>query len=95
MLMHPAAIIYDAQPMPSWRVWRPVDYADRKEGVPNPHFTSTLEGLGDRTRCTLIVRFRPVAVRDAAVGIGFTGPIEASNDRLTDYLKVMREEHFR
>jgi hypothetical protein len=50
----------------------------------------TLEDLGGRTRWEMIARFASVAERDAAVAMGFSGPIEASGDRLTEYLTTLR-----
>jgi len=71
---------------PERLVWR---HADRQDGGPTPSFTLTLDELGDRTRYTLVVRFDSIEQRNAAVGYGFTGPIEASHDRLVDHLKSM------
>ena len=71
--------------------WRHADHDERAAGTPAPQFTTTLEDLGDRTRCTMVARFRSIAERDAAVSFGFTGPIEGSNNRLSDYLKTIRQ----
>ncbi len=70
---------------PTRLVWR---HKESSFPGPNPHFTSTLEDIGPRlTQTTLVVRFASIEERDVAVGFGFTGPIEVSNDRLADYLE--------
>ena len=51
--------------------------------------TVTLEDLGPRTAWKMVARFRSVAERDAAISIGFRGPIEDSSDRLVGYLKKL------
>jgi uncharacterized protein YndB with AHSA1/START domain len=68
-------------------VWQHVDHGKRKDGPPTPVITVTLEGLGDRTRWKMVARFDSIAERDAAISKGFSKPIEASNNRLVDYLK--------
>ncbi len=73
---------------PARLVWQNADRDKVKEGL-NVRFTSTLEDLGERTRCILVAHFDSVADRDAAVGFGFTGPIERSHDRLAEYLKTL------
>ena len=74
---------------PSRLVWQHVDHGKRKEGLPTSVTTVTLEDLGDKTRYTMTARFSSMADREAAVAMGFTRPIEASNERLTAYLKTM------
>jgi hypothetical protein len=51
--------------------------------------TATLDDLGRQTRSTMEARFSSLADRDFAVGMGFTGPIAASNERLVQYLKAL------
>ena len=54
---------------------------------PRISFTVTLTQRGPRTAWKLVALFNSLQERDAAVGFGFSGPIEASNDRLAAYLK--------
>jgi uncharacterized protein YndB with AHSA1/START domain len=54
---------------------------------PRTSFTITLTGKGRQTTWKLVDLFNSLQERDAAVGFGFRGPIEASNDRLAAYLK--------
>ena len=70
-------------------VWQHRDYEGRGDDKTASRMTVTLEDLGGKTRWTLVTRFRSMQGRDAAVEFGFTRPIEASNDRLTGYLKEM------
>lgn len=72
---------------PGKLVWRPVDHANREESPPTSVITVTLEDLGEQTRWTMVAQFLSVAERDAAAAMGFGKPIEASSDRLVDYLK--------
>jgi uncharacterized protein YndB with AHSA1/START domain len=71
--------------------WRHADATEPQPG-PTPEFTATLEDLGDSTRCILLARFRSLADRDAAVVHGFTGPLEASHDRLARHLQTFAKE---
>lgn len=73
---------------PSRLVWQHEDHGRRKQGPPTSTMTVTLEDLGARTRWTLTARFLSLADREAALAIGFTRPIEASNDRLAEYLRA-------
>ena len=57
--------------------------------APTSVTTVAPEELGDKTRYTMTARFSSMADREAAVAMGFTRPIEASNERLTAYLKTM------
>ena len=50
-------------------------------------FTVTLTEKDRQTIWKLVALFNSLQERDAAVGFGFSGPIEASNDRLAAYLK--------
>lgn len=71
---------------PERLVWTHAD-APPAGGPPSAQITVTLEALGQRTRWKMVARFASVAERDAAVSIGFGGPIEASSDRLVGYLR--------
>lgn len=77
---------------PARLVWRHADHGTRASGPPTSETTVTLEDLGDRTAWTMVARFTSVTDRDAALAIGFTKPIEASNARLVDYLKTLSTE---
>ncbi len=78
---------------PTRLVWRHADDGQRKEGPPEAVITVTLQDMGNRTLWEMVARFRTFAERDAAVSLGFSKPIEASNDRLVEYLKkVWRKE---
>ena len=68
-------------------VWQSADHDRPKEGPPSSTITVTLEDLGARTGWRMVARFRSLADRDAAVSIGFSGPIRNSSDRLVEYLK--------
>jgi len=74
---------------PGRLVWQHRDHGQRTQGPPTSHMTVTLEALGQRTRWTLVARFGSLADREAAVAMGFSGPIEASNLRLAAYLPAM------
>jgi uncharacterized protein YndB with AHSA1/START domain len=52
----------------------------------------TLEDLGSRTSWTMVARFDAMDERNAAMAMGFTGPIEASNERLVGYLAIMSQD---
>ena len=49
----------------------------------------TLDDVGGRTRWRMVAEFNSPAEREAAVAIGFSRPIEISNDSLVEYLKTM------
>jgi len=72
---------------PQKLVWRNTDQGELAERRPSAVITVTLEDLGDQTRWKMVARFDSIAERDAAIAIGFTKPIEMSNDRLVEYLK--------
>ncbi len=74
---------------PSRLAWQHADHGRRKEGPPTSHTTVTLEDLGGRTCVTIVSRFESLAAREAAVAMGFTKPIEASNDRFDAYLRTL------
>lgn len=72
---------------PGKLVWQHVDHGARKGPPPTCRFISTLEDLGGTTRSILVAHFNSLADREAALGMGFTTPIEASNERLVAYLE--------
>jgi uncharacterized protein YndB with AHSA1/START domain len=74
---------------PSRLVWQHADHGTRKAGPPTCVMSVTLEDLGRRTRWTLVSRFDSLADRAAAIGMGFSRPIEASNESLTEYLRSL------
>lgn len=74
---------------PSRLVWQNLDHGKRKGPPPTCRFTTTLEEAGAKTRSTLVAEFSTLADRDYAIGMGFTGPNAASNDRLIEYLKTI------
>jgi uncharacterized protein YndB with AHSA1/START domain len=74
---------------PKRLVWQHVDHGERKEGPPTSVITVTLDDMDERTRWTMVARFHSLAERDAAVAMGFSNPINASSDRLVDYLKTL------
>jgi len=79
--------VFEEVEPPARLVWRHADPAPRAGGPPTCVTSVTLDELGPRrTRWTMVARFRSHADRDAAVRMGFTKPIEASNERLTAYL---------
>jgi uncharacterized protein YndB with AHSA1/START domain len=80
---------------PKRLVWQHVDHGRGKRDPPTCAFTVTLEDLGNRTGWKMVARFSSLAERDAAVAIGFTSPIEASNDRLVDHIEGLCEEEKR
>jgi uncharacterized protein YndB with AHSA1/START domain len=71
---------------PNRLVWQHIDHGKRKEGPPTCRTTVTFDDVGGKTRWTMVARFQSLADREAAVAIGFSRPIEASNERLTAYL---------
>jgi uncharacterized protein YndB with AHSA1/START domain len=73
---------------PSRLVWRHVDHGIR--GRPTCRTSVTLDDLGGRTRWRMVAEFNSPAECEAAVAIGFSRPIEASNLRLVEYLKTMQ-----
>jgi uncharacterized protein YndB with AHSA1/START domain len=69
--------------------WRHVDHGSRKDGPPTCRTTVTLDDLGGRTRWRMVAEFNSPSEREAAIAIGFSRPIEISNDSLVEYLKTM------
>jgi uncharacterized protein YndB with AHSA1/START domain len=74
---------------PGLLVWRHADHDTRRDGAPVPRITVTLEDLGAQTRWRMVAQFLTPAARDAALAMGFTGPIEASGERLVAYLPTI------
>ncbi len=74
---------------PQRLVWQHVGHGRRQGGPPTCLTTITLEDLGARTCWRMVARFNSLAEREAAVAMGFSRPIGASNERLTEYLKTM------
>jgi uncharacterized protein YndB with AHSA1/START domain len=83
-----AFVFLEIEP-PAKLVWQNADHGKRKGPPPTCLMTSTLEEVGGKTNTLLVVEFNSLADRDYAIGMGFTGPITASNDRLTEYLKTL------
>jgi len=74
---------------PKKLIWRHVDHGERRECLPTCVTAITLADIGEQTEWTMVARFRSVAERDAAIAMGFSKPIEASNDRLVQYLRKL------
>lgn len=74
---------------PKRLAWREVGHAQRKGGLPSCLITVSLEDMGERTGWNMVARFDSISERDAALAMGFVGPIAASNDRLVDYLRSL------
>jgi len=74
---------------PSRLVWQHADHDTRTDDLPVPRITVTLGDLGAQTRWRMVAQFQTPAARDAALAMGFSGPIEASGIRLTEYLPTM------
>jgi uncharacterized protein YndB with AHSA1/START domain len=81
-------VFVDVQPE-ARLVWQHSDHGKRKGPPPTCRFTSTLEDLGGKTRSVLVAQFNSLAERDAAIEMGFTSPIAASNERLVAYLETL------
>lgn len=78
---------------PARLVWQNAEHGKHREGPPTSVITVTLEDLGAyRTRWKMVACFSSLADRDAAIAMGFSKPIEASNNRLADYLPGMRDQ---
>ena len=76
---------------PSLLSWQHRDHGQRSEGPPTSITTITLEELAEQTRWTMVARFRSLADREAALALGYSGPIEASSERLDAYLETMED----
>lgn len=72
---------------PSRLVWQHVDHGKKKEGPPTSITTLTLDDLGGKTRWTMVARFSSMADRETALEMGYTKPIAASAEHLTEYLQ--------
>ncbi len=69
-------------------VWQQTD-SGHAGGPRDIVFTVTLQDLGDdKTGWRLLARFLSPEDREIALAIGFTGPIEASNQRMAEYLNT-------
>jgi uncharacterized protein YndB with AHSA1/START domain len=75
---------------PGRLVWQHTDHGKRQEGPPTSVTTVNLEEVGSQTRWTMVARFNSMKERDAAINMGFSRPIEASSDRLTEYLPTLK-----
>jgi uncharacterized protein YndB with AHSA1/START domain len=73
---------------PKVLAWRNAGNGKRNDGPPSAVITVTLHDLGGRTAWEMVARFQSLEDRDAAIAMGFSNPIEASNDRLVDYLET-------
>ncbi|UVK46580.1 SRPBCC domain-containing protein [Mesorhizobium sp. AR07] len=67
-------------------VWQHADHGVHQGGPPVSVTTVTLRDLGAQTRWEMITRFKSIAARDVAVGMGFIKPIAASTERLVQWL---------
>lgn len=70
-------------------VWQHADHGQRTSGPPTSVTTITLDEVGQKTRFTMLARWNSLAEREAALAMGYTRPIEASQERLVDYLQTM------
>jgi uncharacterized protein YndB with AHSA1/START domain len=66
--------------------WENVDHGQRRGMPPSSRITLTLDEIGARTRWMMVARFLSLEDRDAALGYGFSGPIDASANGLAIYL---------
>ncbi len=74
---------------PSRLVWQHQDHGKRTSGPPSCVHTVTLEEVLGGTQCRTEARFLSMADRAAALEMGFTRPIAASNERLVAYLATI------
>jgi uncharacterized protein YndB with AHSA1/START domain len=74
---------------PERLVWKTIKDENRKPAPPTAVITVTLEGVGNRTKWTLVARFDSFAERDVSAGMGFGQMIGMGADRIAEYLKVM------
>jgi uncharacterized protein YndB with AHSA1/START domain len=74
---------------PKRLAWRELGHIQRKGGPPSCLITVSLEDMGERTRWKMVARFDSISERDAALAMGFVGPIAASNDHLVGYLRSL------
>jgi uncharacterized protein YndB with AHSA1/START domain len=92
--LHMNFVFVEVDP-PKRLVWRDARREQRKGGPPSCLITVILEEMGARTRWNMVARFDSIAERDAALAMGFIGPIAASNDRLADYLGSLETKRSR
>jgi uncharacterized protein YndB with AHSA1/START domain len=85
----PMSFIFLEVEKPHRLVWQHADHGVRREGPPTCTITVTLEDMGRRTKWTMVARFDSLPARDAAIAVGFSKPIEASSDRLVEYLQQL------
>ncbi|HWO13929.1 MAG TPA: DUF1993 family protein [Polyangiaceae bacterium] len=76
---------------PSRLVWQHADHGQRRGGPPTARMEVTLQDIGKATRWTLVTRFDSMADREAALAVGFTGPIQASSEQLAQHLEALRQ----
>jgi uncharacterized protein YndB with AHSA1/START domain len=74
---------------PKRLVWRHVDHGKVMAGPPTSIITVTLDDVKGRTAWKMVARFGSLAERDAALAIGFSKRIEASNEQFVEYLKKL------
>ncbi len=70
--------------------WRSADAGRPGLGYRDNVMTVTLEADGSRTRWKLVTRFRSLADRDAAIGIGFTRVLGEGVEKLDAILRELR-----
>jgi uncharacterized protein YndB with AHSA1/START domain len=85
--LHMNFIFIDVE-KPKVLAWRNAGNGKRNDGPPSAVITVTLHDLGGRTAWEMVARFQSLEDRDAAIAMGFSNPIEASSDRLVDYLET-------
>ena len=61
----------------------------RAPGYRDNVMTVTLEEDGRRTRWKLVTRFRSLAERDAALGIGFTAVLGEGTEKFNDLVRAL------
>ena len=61
-----------------------------KQDAPDIVFTVTLEEKGRHTNWKLVAEFSSFQERDTSLAMGYTGPIEASSERLAAHLKEIQ-----
>lgn len=74
---------------PEKLVWRSVRESV-PGGPPNATISVTLSEAGEGTAWRMVSRFASFEDREAALGVGFTGPIERSSNGLAEYLKRLQ-----
>jgi hypothetical protein len=74
---------------PTTLAWRHAEEGKRNDGPPSATITVTLRELGSKTEWEMVARFQSLEDRAAAIVMGFTRPIEASSERLVEYLETL------